>query len=111
MLQSGEQVQVADMWNLRAIAGMAPCVGEEPSPAVSPERKRELLLRVVAVLEEVAGEFGDQDAWKWACIGIRNDMLEDVEEGVTLPPFVVGDARSLSLVGSAPAPAVRVVRS
>lgn len=49
-----------------------------PTAAVSPQRKHELLSAVIAVLDEVSPQFGDRDAWKWACIGIRDDMAEAI---------------------------------
>jgi len=60
------------------LVGAAPVVEESPSPAVSTERKHELLSAVVAVLDAVAPQFGDHDVWKWACIGIREDMAEAI---------------------------------
>lgn len=53
-------------------------VAAEPTPAVTPERKRELLSMVADVLDHVVPQLGDGDAWKWACIGIHRDLAETI---------------------------------
>jgi hypothetical protein len=56
----------------------------DPSPAVSEDRKRQLLSVVVAAFDEVIPEFGDLDGWKWACIGIRRNMEESISDTVVM---------------------------
>lgn len=67
---------------LHIVGGLAteavrgPDVAPAATPAVSTERKCELLSRVVAVLDEVIEEFGDRDDWKYACANIREQMMD-----------------------------------
>jgi len=64
----------------------------DPSPAVSEDRKRQLLSVVVAALDEVIPEFGDLDDWKWACIGIRRSMEESINDTAVM------DSRTLEVI-------------
>lgn len=76
-----------------------------PSPATPPAKQRELLSAIVAVLDEVIPEFGDLDEWKWACIGIREDVAEVIQ---SLDQIGVAPALSPAVPPLAVAPVLRL---